>query len=69
MIDNKKDSEKIQSYSVKVFCRNCGQGDLKMTKDGEFFSDSFVVNIPLGTLLREAECPYCKCKKLSLKTE
>ena len=65
---DKKESKK-NSYSVSVYCRNCGEGEMKKTSDGEFFSDNLVLSIPTGTLLRDAECPRCKCKKLSLKLE
>lgn len=64
-----KNNQKSDLYSVKVYCRNCGEGSMKMTEDGEFFSQDIVVPIPKGTLLKDAKCPNCGNKKLSLQTE
>jgi hypothetical protein len=69
MIKENKKTIKQDTYAVQVYCRNCGEGEIKKTKDGEFFSENIVLNIPQGTLLKDAECPKCKCKKLSLKIE
>lgn len=64
-----KNKTKKDMYSVNVYCRNCGEGEIKKTKDGEFYSDKVVMNIPKGTLIKDVECPHCGNKKLSLKTE
>ena len=64
----KKDKKIVEKgkYSVKVYCRNCGEGDIKKTEDGEYCSNNFSLEIPRGTLLRDVKCPHCQCKKLSL---
>lgn len=69
MKNDSKKTNKIGKYSVRVFCRNCGQGGISVTHDGEFFSNDFVMDVPKGTLLKDVKCPHCDCKKLSLKTE
>lgn len=61
--------KKIETYSARIYCRNCNIGGIKVTNDGEYFSQDNVIAIAKGTLVKDAECPNCGCKSLSLIKE
>lgn len=66
MTEKNKKLIKKENYSAKVKCTNCGNGNIKVTQDGEYFSEDFVVDIPKGSLIKDVRCPNCDCKKLVL---
>jgi Zn finger protein HypA/HybF involved in hydrogenase expression len=70
MTKKKEKDLKLEVYSAKVYCKNCNAGGLKVSSDGEYFSQDQVIDIPQGTLLSQAKCPNCGCNKtLSLIKE
>lgn len=56
-----KKQEKIETYSIRIFCTNCDYGD----------SIGRYLEIPQGTLANNfidlTECPKCGCYSLTKK--